>query len=183
MPCRRVVALCVGLMSLIACGGKEPEKPAAKPVILSFTASAEEAAPGERVTVSWRTRHAEAIAITANGDEVPLGGAKAASGSVEVEVVETTTFVLEARSGKARVQSDPLTVTVPEPRILSFEASTSTIEPGEAVVLSWRTENALKVVVTDASGAAVELDDADPAEGSATVVPAASTERRRSTRR
>src|SRR5690606_10966506 len=57
----------------------------------------------------------------------------------------------------------------------AFDASPSTIEAGEEVVLSWKTEYASTVSIEDAAGTAVELGEADAAEGSVKIVHSAST--------
>lgn len=162
----------------ISCGGDDPKPKAgdeAKVAILAFELSADSIPPGEKVTVTWRTQNADSVTLTANGEALPLGGATAASGSTEVETFETTEFQLRATGGGRTVESEVLTVRVEALRILSFEATPDVVEEGQEVVLSWRTENASAITITDATGANVDLGGQPASEGSVVVHPTAST--------
>lgn len=177
MARRLLPGLLASLLFGIACGGKDPQEPQKPQIaeILSFEVSNTSVAWGEKVSISWQTKHAESVELKANGTKVDLGAAKPSSGSVEVEVRETTEFRFSATGGGRRVEADPVTVTVEGPRIVSFEASPDVIEEGEEVTLSWKTENAESVEIRDAAGNPVDLGGAPAGEGSVAIVPSAST--------
>ena len=177
MARRDLALISIVFVLAISCGKDEPQgrpKPR-NPEIVSFEASASEVASGTAVRISWQTRNAEAIELSASGTLVDVGDASPAEGSVEVEVAETTEFRLATISGDRRIEADPITVAVVAPRILSFTASPPVIEEGEAVTLSWKREFATAVEIRDAAGNAVDIGDAPPSEGEVTVVPTAST--------
>lgn len=159
-------------ISLLACGSEpEQEKNLA---IFEFSVDVDDIASGETVTLHWRTRDASTIAITANGAEISLENPNPSEGMANVEVDETTTFVLEARAGGDKVLSAPLTVTVGELRILSFEASADLINLGESITLSWATAYATAASLIDGTGESIDLGDESVAQGSLSVTPTAS---------
>lgn len=162
----------------ISCTKDETPKPPGKhqaPEIVSFEASATRITSGETVRISWQTRDAEAVELKANGRVVELGDADPAADSVEIPVHETTEFRLAAIAGERRAEAEPITVEVEKPRIVSFTATPETIEEGEAVTLSWKTEYATALELRDAAGDPIDLGDASVAEGSVQVVPTSST--------
>jgi len=103
-------------------------------IINSFTASAEEIDEGNVVTLEWDV--SDAVLVTLDSVEVE------AQGSLELTPAETTTYVLEAVGTDGETVSESVTVTViPKPEIISFTASSDTVEKGTLVTLSWETEN------------------------------------------
>lgn len=179
----RLVALAIPLLLVAACGGDDPpDKPSpkekAKAEILAFEVEPTTLPPGGgTVTISWKTRHATSAILEANGEAI--GQAEPVEeGSLQREVQERTTFRLVAK-GEGGDDTREVVVEVGEeeapPRILSFAAEPTKIVRGETATLSWRTENAESVRILDGDGEAVDLGDANPAEGSVVVSPARTT--------
>lgn len=169
-----IPTLVAWMVFAFGCGGEKPEK-APKPRIEAFEVSDTSVAWGEAVTVFWRTTRAQAVELTANGAPVDIAGASADEGSVDLEVRETTELRFAATGKGGRAEATPVTVTVKEPRIVQFAATPETIEEGEEVTLSWRTEYATSIEIRDAAGHPVDLDHSAVAEGSVRIVPTAST--------
>ncbi len=89
---------------------------------------------GNVVTLEWDV--SDAVLVTLDSVEVE------AQGSLELTPAETTTYVLEAVGTDGETVSESVTVTViPKPEIISFTASSDTVEKGTLVTLSWETEN------------------------------------------
>ncbi len=165
-----------------ACGDdpappKDKDSKAVEIVSLSVDPASVEA--GDTVKVSWETRYAESIALTANGTSIEVGGADLGQGSVEVVVESTTTFQLVAtgkapgdiasRTAEVRVGAETLA-----PEIVSFFSDPASIEgPGE-VELRWTTRNVETLRLLDGSGSPVDISE-QPAEEGAVLVTVETT--------
>ncbi|HEY0838680.1 MAG TPA: hypothetical protein VGD74_00700, partial [Vulgatibacter sp.] len=168
-------ALASLLVALSACGGDDPaEKPkpeVEKASITSFEVRPEVAEAGDEVTATWATANAVSIALTANGAPVDLGDAAAAEGTAAVRVDATTVFVFEATGKAGDKVTATETVTVPDgkPAVLAFAAEPSVLDDAGETTLSWKTENADSIRIARASGGQLDLEGAEPAEGSVVV--------------
>lgn len=107
------------------CGDSEgPSKEPKAAEIFSFIADPEEISGPTTVTLSWLTEHAESIFLVENGELLPAGELSLRSGSIEVEVDETTEFELVAvgKVGEATKRSRVVELidTTPPPSIGTF---------------------------------------------------------------
>jgi hypothetical protein len=122
------------------------------PEIINFTANEKTIDQGESVILRWNTRAA---------DQVFLNGERTAPRySIEVRPDGSTPYVLTARN-KIGERSRTITINVrcddvPEPppplkppRIHRFHISSPMIAPGETTMLSWVTDRAEKVFLTN----------------------------------
>lgn len=122
-----------------------------------FTALPDTIEAGQSVTLAWSAPNATSVSITATpGGPVDLGG-QGASGSVTVSPTTSTSYSLTAG-----VRSATTSVTV-RPTLLSFTASSLSVDPGSTVTLSWTTANATRVQLS-APGRGTLVDETDPAK-------------------
>lgn len=122
----------------------EPDEPAAPTARLSIRPST--SVPGREVAIEWESANADQITIT------PELGTVGEQGSVVVTPLTTTTYTLEATGpgGTVReirtllVRQPPEEEPGPEPRppSISFSVRPATIDPGDEVEITWRTERA-----------------------------------------
>jgi hypothetical protein len=113
------------------------------PTISFFTATPDVIDPGQFTSLSWATEDADTVSIIGMGQVQ-------ASGSVILNLEETTTYVLSAVNATGETRAE-LTVTVratPEPSINFFTAAPDTIREGEFATLSWSTEYADEVTIS-----------------------------------
>lgn len=130
-------------------------------VIKSFTASEDEIAEGESVTLSWVVE--DAVSVTLNDVKVN------SKGSMEVNPKETTTYVLKAVGTDGVEVTESVKVTViPAPVIKSFTASATTVEKGELVILRWNAENATYCEIVTNDGLKLA---SRPASGEIAITP------------
>ncbi len=107
------------------------------PMCVSLDAAPSSIRPGESTTLTWVTRNATSVSLSGVG-------AVAANDSRVVTPVGTTTYTLTV-NGTGPTSNCSVTVTVtnnPVPACVFLRASDSSIEEGEAVTLSWETDNA-----------------------------------------
>ncbi len=147
------------------------------PQVLSFTAKPMEINLWESSVLEWKTTGAETLYISSHPEnenfrlepqkiqrertvidedypetEKPESAKdkKELNGSVEVFPLETTKFTLVAVNSAGVKQEESIEVKVlAVPEIISFTASTRTIDPGESVVLDWETRGAEQVFLDD----------------------------------
>jgi len=135
------------------------------PVISSFSASPVSVLPAQASTLSWNVANVEQVSIA------PGIGSRPAQGSVNVNPLITTTYTLTA-SNSAGSRTGSVTVTVTPlpaaPTIDSFSADPAAINGGSSSQLQWTTSNATLVSINQGVGN-------QPADGSTTVNPAATT--------
>lgn len=128
-------------------------------------------APGQAVTLSWKTQNATSISINNGvGSVSPV-----AQGSVVVRPTGTTTYVatVTGASGSVNCQTKVTLVTTPPPASAQCVFLTGTptlIERGEAVTLRWKTQNATSISINNGVGSVTPV-----AEGSKVVYPTQST--------
>ncbi len=110
--------------------------------ITRFVATPQTIRAGQSSVIAWQVLNAEEVTITEIGKVDPK------SGTSTVAPTATTVYKLTARN-KTSEANETLTITVerPEVRILSFQASPSSIDEGDFSTLSWKTENAEQVSI------------------------------------
>ncbi|HEY0947876.1 MAG TPA: hypothetical protein VGE53_00075 [Candidatus Paceibacterota bacterium] len=119
---------------------------------------------GDAVTLSWKTLNATSISIDNGvGTVTPT-----AEGSVVVRPTQTTTYVatVTGATGSVNCQTTVTVTTIQQgPQCVSLTADRTSIREGESVTLTWVTNRANTVSITD-------LGDVTPvAGGSRTVTP------------
>lgn len=130
-------------------------------IIKSFTASEEEVAEGNKVTLTWQV--ADAVSVTLNDAKV------AGEGTLELIPEDTTTYVLKAVGTDGVEVTQSVTVTViPNPEVKSFTASATNVERGTLVTLKWDTENATSCEIITDDG--LKLSNR-PADGQVSITP------------
>jgi hypothetical protein len=113
-----------------------------RPTISSFAASSEAIQSGQSVKISWQTSNATDVTIQG------IGANLQASGSQQLSLSQTTTFVLIAKNDGG-TETKQLTVnvsTTPAPTI-TFTANPATIQQGQSTTLSWQSQNATQVTI------------------------------------
>jgi plastocyanin len=115
-----------------------------KVTIESFSANTPSIQAGQTVKIFWQTTNASDVTIAG------IGANLQASGSQQVPLSQTTTFVLTAKGGGA-TETKSVTVTVaaaaPAPTV-AFTANPSTIQAGENTTLTWQSQNATQVSIS-----------------------------------
>ena len=122
------------------------------PVIVSFTAQPATIRVGAESTLSWEVQNATRVDITNSQDFVPsLPSTIPLISSGVVMPSATTTYTLTASNDDGATASAQLTVLVLPvlPQILSFAATPTQILTGECTTLSWETEGADSVFLTN----------------------------------
>lgn len=116
------------------------------PRIISFQADPVEILAGGTSRLSWQVENAQSVTIEGIGPVNPR------TGSVPVAPATTTQYVLTASNGYGAV-SAAVTVDVIQPaRITSFTVEPAEVRPNEPFRLSWTTENATQVVISQGLG-------------------------------
>ncbi len=132
----------------------EPKEPStSKDVeILSFDAAPARIAPGEPTTLSWSTRHAATLEIFAGG-ATPVATSQEADGSVVLHPDESVTYRLVATgpAGERVERERRVEVGGSGDLRLSFSADRERMDFGSTVTLSWSSEEASRLVLTDGS--------------------------------
>ena len=132
----------------------------------AFTAAPTVINQGQSSTLTWATTNATNVVID-NGV-----GVVAASGSVSVSPLGTTTYTLTASNVAGKKDTCTATVTVTTEEILpscdAFTATPTVIQKGQSATLAWATTNATRVVIDNAIGEVA-------ASGTLSVSPLATT--------
>jgi hypothetical protein len=110
------------------------------PTVLSFSANDTQVATGDPVVLSWNTVGGTGYVINPGNINV-TGNTTNGVGSVTVNPTVTTNYTL-AVTGNGSATSNPLTVTVgPPPVISSFTVNDSSPAPGAVSTLEWTVGN------------------------------------------
>jgi len=123
--------------------------PVVNPQILRYEASPMTIAPGQQSTLSWTTTGATAISISGVSGTLPVNG------STTVQPTTTTTYTLTATGASGATVSAPVTVTVAAPtapQVVTFNATPSTINPGQSSQLCWQVTNATTINISGGVG-------------------------------
>ena len=128
----------------------DDDPPAAVHPTVSLTASSRSIQSGQSVTLSWSSTKAERVALncsnssnTYNYNNVHKNDSWTTS-----RFTADTTCRITATSSTGHTATDSVrirVISVPEPKILSFTASPSSINAGERVTFRWSTRNAQTV--------------------------------------
>ena len=100
------------------------------PVVDSLVAAPRHVAPGEPFILSWATTNATSISLTANGVPVFVSPWQV-DGSLQLQILADTTFVLRAANDVGDLVEESVTVTVGPPEVLSFAAIPDYAPAGE----------------------------------------------------
>ena len=93
--------------------------------------------PGQPATLSWQTTNADSVSINNN-----VGVNLAATGTIEINPNETTTYTLTAyRRSQSKTAQVTVVVQQNGPTIISLTANPETITAGESTTISWQTTN------------------------------------------
>lgn len=136
--------VCIPFATSAAAGNYEPSK-AAK--INFFNASKTAVKSGESITLSWGTQNATKVDI--KGIEKNQENEFKVNDTIEVWPEVTTTYILTAY-GNGGDDSRTITVnvgTAAKVKVEYFNASSTSVKPGDTVKLTWKTSNAKTVVV------------------------------------
>lgn len=116
------------------------------PIIRGFSANPVEIVEGECSTLSWQVDGAERVTITTIGEVPP-------SGSRQVCPTANTTYTLTARNPSGEATATASVIVHGAVKIISFTVTPTTItQPFQSITLSWQTENALSVFISQGIG-------------------------------
>ncbi|MEE2901577.1 MAG: hypothetical protein VYC39_04575 [Myxococcota bacterium] len=119
-----------------------------EPIIRSFTVSPMTVSPGQPATLSWQTTNSDSVSINNN-----VGVNLAATGTVEINPNETTTYTLTAyRRSQSKTAQVTVVVQQNGPTIISLTANPETITAGESTTISWQTTNTTEVTFDNGIG-------------------------------
>jgi plastocyanin len=109
----------------------------------TFDADAYKVTSGAPVNLVWKTVAASGVRLEPRVSErvLPVNGTELAHPEL------TTTYTLIA-SGAGPDISKQLTITVPPPKIISFEPSSHDVNAGDTVRLSWNVANATNITIS-----------------------------------
>ena len=147
----------------------------ALPRIVEFTAQPAEIRQGESTDLCWTMENAVAASITNSpGGTVNLAGDDLVSGCRILSPQGTTTYTLSASNETGEIVTVSVTVLVRPalPRIVGFTATPSEIRIGKQSLLTWATENADTLTLTNSNGGVLPTSGAN---GSLSVTSAETT--------
>ncbi len=142
------------------------------PTILRFEVDRRVIVAGESATIDYSVENASSVSI----DPGLVTNSAALSGMISTgPLTETTTFTLRAHSDAGDTDRSLVITVQPEGavRIVAFTADPAIVEPGGPVQLSWTTEGATHVAISELGGGVVVADA--ELSGTFTVMPPAST--------
>lgn len=161
-------------VALGACGGgRDRNDRASFPIVVAFQADRTIVPSGGTVSLTYEVQKATTVSI----EPGVLNASTELSGTVTTAPIDATTAFTLVATNENGETTRTLTVAVETAtasvRITRFEAEPQVVAPGGNVMLSWTTENATGVQLSEVGGS-VLLDDAS-ASGSYEVSPAASS--------
>ena len=124
------------------------------PQINHFSANSDTINQGESVVLSWNTSNSRSVAIEPLGKVQPKGSIRAAP-------TKTTTYILTAKNSEGKSVSEKFRVNVVAkpveeirpvthpPRIKFFKTNANNLEKGSPFILSWETQDADEVQITE----------------------------------
>ncbi len=162
-----VLAALVLLIFGLSCGGGNGVEPGNPPDITQLTAAPTDILPGDSVLVTYKALRADSVVLYPPGTRMPSND----SDQVYIKPSLPTTYTMVAYN-KDGVDSARFTITMSgaAAQISSFTASEPVIITGDSTVLSWVTQRADSLVIDHGIGKV-----ANPASGSVTVKPSATT--------
>jgi hypothetical protein len=132
--------------------------------ISSFTASNPIINAGEQATLSWVAPGATNVTLECTDDAtlvstpIDIAALAPTGGNVSVGLLGSSLCTLTAQGFRGPV-SDSLNITVNPilPQVATFSVSSEVIRLGESVTLTWETNDATSLVLTDDLGVAVDV--------------------------
>jgi len=145
-------------VAFIGCGNEPDPAPPEAPQIESFVASSPLVERGEPVTLSWATKHANAVLIKSLG--VVVHESADAQGMFTTAALDiTSSFKLFATGEGGEAESTVVVgVSQPDLSIISFEVTPIPAVLGGTATLSWRTDGAEHIRITRGEMAVFEQD-------------------------
>ncbi len=115
--------------------------------ILRYQANPPTITAGQSANLLWLVENADSVEIAG------VGRVDSKQGTTQVSPTQTTSYLLTAKNATSEA-TETITVTVTQPavRIITFNATPTTISPGETSTLAWQTENAETVTISGVSG-------------------------------
>ena len=115
--------------------------------ILRYQANPPTIIAGQSANLLWLVENADSVEIAG------VGRVDSKQGTTQVSPTQTTSYLLTAKNATSEA-TETITVTVTQPavRIITFNATPTTISPGETSTLAWQTENAETVTISGVSG-------------------------------
>ena len=145
-------------------------------IITQFTAAPPEIRLGETTDLCWTMENVAQASITNTpSGTVQLTGNDLVSGCITgISPQGTTTYTLTASNDGGEIVTASVTVPVRPalPRIVEFTATPSEIRSGESSLLTWATENADTLTLTNSNGGILPTSGAN---GSLSVTPVETT--------
>ncbi len=129
---------------------------------------------GQRAVLSWVTTGAESITVEADGQGVEVDPEALPDGQVEVSPQEDTTYRVTVTGAGEQISEEISLAVQPQPRVIVFGASADTVNEGDPIILSWQTEGATRVEISDGS-APLMVSGKDPLGDSIEVNPVQTT--------
>jgi hypothetical protein len=119
-----------------------------QPIIVSFTVDQPQIRVGESTMLRWETNDAVRIQITNVNNS---GSLNPDQGAVTLSPTSTTTYTLVASNavGESVIASVTVTVNPLIPVINTFTATPQAISSGQQTCLSWETQNASRINLSD----------------------------------
>lgn len=152
---------------LLACGSDDPAPEQVRIRVFEVVeASATEA------TLRWETSGATALRLLAEDEEVPLGKAPVAAGSIVVQPPETTTYTLIATGPGGRAEARVEVTIEHAPPTVSLTVEPDTIDFGQSATLSWQVRDAETIRLETDGGEVIARGEAT---GSVEVEPERTT--------
>ena len=151
----------------LSCGGDGPVEPGNPPDITQLTAAPTDIMPGDSVLVTYKALRADSLVLHPPGTRMPSND----SDQVYIKPSLPTAYTMVAYN-KDGVDSARFTITMSgaAAQISGFTASEPVIINGDSSILSWSTQRADSLVIDHGIGKV-----ANPASGSVTVKPSATT--------
>jgi len=115
--------------------------------ILRYQANPPTITAGQSANLLWLVENADSVEIDG------IGRVDSKQGTTQVNPTRTTSYRITAKNATSEA-TETVTVTVTQPavRIITFNATPTTISTGESSTLAWQTENAETVTISGVSG-------------------------------
>ncbi len=168
------LTLTCALAFLAGCPTPTPAPEIKTPTIVSFSASPTDLPEGGSVTLKWETKDAVSVEIN-DSNRGAVSGAEEPTGESQVQVDQTTLFVLTAKGDDGRTTRAVAQVRAgPAASELVLVAQPSVVPVGGAVTLAWTATDARNLRLSTSEGEVIELGG-QTASGVVTVNPAKDT--------
>lgn len=118
---------------------------------ISFIPSKNYVNKGDNVEIQWKVENANIVSISRIGDNLLLDNKHS------LKIWNDTTLILTAEDGEFSKSKSINIRTIRYPKIINFNLSEKAIIRGMSVKLSWKTENAEKVVIDNEVGQVSEI--------------------------